>query len=277
MEERYNSNVASSELLTQKNISLEKYIIDFSRGELPAYTQISNTLYTDEIENYANWLSGMTEIDPEHKERGGVLHVRTSDGKIIFPTNPSVGLNSCGWVLSRKKDKFVPTINIHTHPNNICFSSCGGDTTILLSGGFKDEENNYLIPTGMLVSAYDFNYLIIKSKETPAIVDKDDEYRNSERGPDYYSLLVKSNLVQNNLRPEERRKLLDKIEKESFGEESSRFFNRFFYTFSLANVFKMGFYWSAKDGTYTRFLSEEDVESFLISQVDKEVEKLTNF
>lgn len=255
------------EILNPKNGDLEAYIINSAEGRLPSPEHLRDTFHSIRIESYANWLSDLTKEDVAHRERGSVLHVEAGNKKIIFPTNPDVGEDACGWAVSKKRDKFVPTVDVHTHPENFCFSGHDADMTTFMSGW--GEGVDHFIPVGMLVAAPNFNYLILKSNETPNVLDKWTAYDKGyvDNNNEFMDLRRYGSKLGKELSTSEYWKLFKQAEEARFRGNFESFYNSFMYTFNLAEAFKLGFYYSAKDGRYVRF-TKEGVVALITSQLD---------
>jgi len=253
-----------TEILNFQKSNLESYIIDLTENKLPFLNELSNTtFYTKQIETYANWMSDLTEKDSKHWERGVVIHVQTDNKKLIFPKNPDIGEDACGWAVSKRRDLFLPTINIHTHPQiNICFSP--GDMSTFLSG-WGDKTTDFFIPTGMLVSAPKFNFLILKSQETPSAIDKNEVYNKSwikYGGEEYFKLAEDGVKKVGSFQP------IDDAFNGFFN-----FYKAFVSTFKLAQEYKFGFYYSTKDGIYTPFTKDKLTE-VMTSILDDTISRL---
>lgn len=238
------------------NRDLEKYLIDLGKGVLPRPDEFGDTLQAGRVEAYANWLSNLTQNDGRLWERGTVPHIDTRKQSIILPTNPNVGdRHGCTWTLSKKRDTFVPTINIHSHPYNICFSTYRGDLYSLMSGW--GDSLDFFVPNGVLAACPDFNYLILKSSETPPIVSYEEACLAGYSGLDdteYRAMRRFGSQVGRDItNPPTYWKIFGKAETTHFGGDFSSFYDSYLYTYALAEKYHLGFYYSAKDGNYIKF------------------------
>lgn len=246
-----NACVAFPELLAPER-TLEGVVVDMAYGNLIPFNQLPNSMSAGNIETYANWVSELTQKDSACAERGAVLHVRTDNECLIYPSNPDVGDEyGVGWVISKKRNKFIPTINIHSHPTDICHSPSLADVSTLISGFGVNEE--HFTPSGMLVATPGHNYLMLKSQETPAeekwdIYKKDyemfdqDEFRRFRRYGSRHGQTM--SLISYWKLYEQAEKLL--------GIDFESYYNNFVRAINLSEEYNIGFYRSNKDGNYIR-------------------------
>lgn len=249
-----NNHVQFPELLGQAD-SLEALVVNMTHGKPLLSDHLPIHITTTNIEKYANWISQLTERDQNHAERGAVLHVRASNKAIIYPTNPDVGNeNGCGWAVSKKRDKFIPTMDIHSHPVDACHSTSYGDMGTLISGWEEDE----FIPTGILVATPRHNYLMLRTKET-ITEDRWTVYNKAYDAYDYEefirfrrfgSAFGKSVSIHDSDRfwP-----VLNHAEKNIFKMDFESYYRHFIESLNLSEMYHLGFYRSNKDGIYERF------------------------
>ena len=241
MREANSSIPFPTEILTPQNSDLETYLLNLTKDKLPSYNELKNPIQATRIETYANWLSQLTQKDQNHYERGSVVHINTKNRQIIFPSNPNVGNDfSCLFDISKKRETFLPTLHIHTHPEDSCFSH--SDLRMFLSG-YEDSKIELFVPKAMLVSSLKFNFLILKSQETPLVVDEREVYDKSwikyGTEAEYYQLAKYGVKKVGSFQP---------IEDAFNGFWG--FYKTFASTLKLAQEYKFGFYYSTKNGLY---------------------------
>ncbi len=248
--------------LIGNNYLLERYVVDSVSGIYPAYSDLPQQLTSTTIETYANWLSELTQNDTDGRERGSLISIST-DGQLLFPENPEIGDDAeCDWAIYDEPGSKI-SINTHSHPYDISFSGAYADLTALLSGW--SDSRGLVLPTGMLVSTPEHNYLMLKSNETSQ-EDRHEVYKNAWNanpqstrrnfirfGTDTGALIPKD-------RSSDFRRLFEIAQLEFPDGDFEAYYSSFIDSINLAEIYKMGFYVSEKDGSYIRLTREKVME-----------------
>lgn len=255
---------------------LEQIIVNFAEGKRLLPDQLPSVISASRTEAYANWFASLTSTDPEHQERGAAIHVKMTSKELVYPTNPDVGLDGVGCIVSKKRDVNKPIINVHSHPYDICFSGYNGDLTTLLKGW--GEGDDYFILDGMLVATSVHNYLMIKTSETPVVEDEWDIKVRAGDLYDYDEFLAvrrfKSKLGKSmSDGSEDYWPIFEQAEQKFFRESFDSLYNSFIDSLSLAEAYKLGFYFSNKDGHYVRF-TKESLISHVILLLDQALDSV---
>lgn len=251
MSER-NAHVPFPELLAS-GTTLEGLVVDMAHGKLIPFSQLPDTISSKNIEVYANWVLDLTQNDSAHAERGVVLHVRADNDGIIYPSNPNVGdERGTGWVVSKNRTKFIPTINIHTHLIDVCHSPALADMGTLISGFGKNDDR--FMPISMLVATPAHNYLMLKSHETPTEEDKwavyDKGYEMFDQ--DAYNRFRRfGNQVGQLMDRNHYWQVFERAEK-LLGMPFDDYYGNFVHAINLAEAYNIGFYRSNRDRNYIR-------------------------
>ncbi len=245
--------------LVGKGSSLEGLVIAMAENRFLPYTQLPQTISAAQIETYANWISQLTEQDPKSAERGAVLHVRADNKRIIFPSNPDVGdEGSSGWVISKKRNRFIPIIDVHSHATDVCHSGPRGDLGTLIAGLTEDN----FVPAGRLVATPGHNYLMIKSQETEIVDDIWDIYDKIGRVRDHKQANEEfmqfrrfgSSLGRGMQDTSKYWKIYEQAEQQTFVPNGfGSYYDNFINAITIAEIYNLGFYKSKKDGEYVRF------------------------
>lgn len=250
---------------------------------IPSYKNLPSSFTSKGVERYANWLMERTQKDPLKKEQGGALHIKNSTGEFIYSKNPKVGSETTvNPVLTLKRDSFTPAVIVHTHPVPICFS----DSDVFNINGTIVE----------LIANPEFNYLLIRTD--PEILVADDDKSSLRKEADEHAEFwdrrlaqlrvdMANRLIQRhislNVSPEEyARDLFDRInqlEEEEFGVNFLSYAHSLLFTYNVAQKFKLGFYYSRKNGLYKK-VDKEFIDENLTARydhiVDRFIEELRN-
>jgi hypothetical protein len=260
------------EHLHQNDGDLERYLKNLASEGLIRHEDFPNSLTAKGVETYANWFSDLTKDDPLHHERGEMIHLEKSTGKLIFPPNPDTGLDSCGFTLLQPRSDYVAALNVHSHPSSACFSGEFGDLGTFMQGWGKGEE--YVNFPGMLVSTQRHNFLLLKSDETPTI----DRFEIRDNIYNVFFDDIKTMrkkimaFFDNEYGSHLSWQQIDDRLHSYFGQNIDDYFVRLQSTFTLSEKYKAGFYFSKKDGQYTRFtheLLDQYIEAELLEAIQQ--------
>lgn len=218
------------------------------------------------LETYINWLGMLTQKDPERRERGTLIHadIRKPWKRLVYPQNPNVGTyNEVNvWAqISKRPEQFVPLVVIHSHPKPSTFST--RDISLFRRKGIH------------ALSTPDENYLVVPTRQSiPPQVQEDDLDRDLEEK----ALHSKTSLILSITVELVRERNLSEYEISRLGRSfdmaldvtgddlfpvgrAPRSFLRYLeglrQALEIAEGFKLGFYYSSKDGVYTRVTREK--------------------
>lgn len=245
--------------LTGQTSELETLIIDSVTGEFIPYKKLPDQISAGRIETYANWLSELTQSDPQRLERDGFLHVRTTNNQIIYPSNPNVGTkdgvrNTVTEVFSQNLNKFRPIFDVHSHPRDTCHSSEPGDLGSLLYRHHKGIDISKM-QYGTLVATPGYNYMMLKSSDTMRDINVLSFWFMLENNFDingskeFCDIGKKYSTTMDPISHRNTRRACERDSKYSL----EQIFTGFTEAIYLSEEFKLGFYRSNKDGNYVRF------------------------
>ncbi len=255
------------------HLELENYLLDAKDGVIFDYEDLPETITSSAIENYGNWLAELTQKDPEHWERGAIIHYNNRKRDFVFPSNPQIGRDEVYSFFSKNPLFNTPVVATHSHPSNDCFSFWHhGDLAFFLDKIDEESQHPY-VPVSLVATTED-NFLLIKAKETPEMDTYQGNWgyeilRDWNYDPDvkeirnFHSL---ENQYGIGLPKEEIKRLFFRAGVSlTCPVSSDRFFGYyclFFQNYFAAKIYKYGFYYSRKDGLYKRF-SKEELKSYL--------------
>lgn len=247
----------SKEILVPVGVYMEQSILGMAEGKLPSYSTLPSAFRSTQTEAYANWFSDLTQADPLKQERGAVPHVKSATKEIIFPSNPDVGKDSVRWAVSKNRDKFTPTINVHSHPATHALSGYDGDLGTLIGGW--GENDDYFHPTGMLATGPLFNYYMQRTQETPLEKDPMEIYKTGYQHSGYDQFLEVRRYGTELGRELDTRRywdIFELAEAKFFYPSFEGFYRSIFDSLDVAEVYKLGFYVSRRDGNYVRLTKD---------------------
>lgn len=234
---------------------LEKLLVKMGENRMPDFKHLPTSILSTSTEACANWYYALTSKDPELYERGDIAHVKKPESKLIYSKNPTFGPDECEFKPSKRKDEYDTTLDIHSHKNNSCFSGYNGDLDTLISGWGKGR--NHVTLKAMVVACPDYNYLMLKTNETREEKDRWKIYESIYTVLNLNEFLYsihKSNLEKNNRK--DYGKAYKTAEKKFFSNDINTFFRSFIDAYDVAENFRLGFYFSKKDGNYTKFTKQ---------------------
>ncbi len=269
-----NRLVPYPELRLEQSADLKHYSFDIAEGKLPMYGNLPDGFSAGAIETYANWLAELTRLDPEHLERGAYIFVDRKKGRLIFPKNPAIGLSKVTAIRSQNTDIFYPALNVHTHPRNDCFSVSidGGDVSLLIAGW---KERDGLLEDALLLASMGDNFFLLRTMDTPRD-DTESVYRRATTNTmvslaaETFQNAMSSKAEELSLTFSEFDHRLREAEAKPLLVDFLSYVIRLIGVFHLSEEYKLGFYFSRKDGQYVRF-TKEGLVGFLLYSLEQYV------
>lgn len=235
--------------------TLDNYVGNFDKVEdLPSYDTLPDWITSNKLEVYINWLAELTKADPEHRERGAFVHYGLKNSKPVFPVNPSLGSKDAVVPDISLGKKFFSLARVHSHPNATCFSP--QDLKRPISGRESVMD---------MVATQDLNFLLLRSSETELVdsteakeIMEDIEKETHEKAGivirGIYEL-VESRKMEREFADYTNGRIYQ-LDLERYGEAFEYYWLTLLTTWHVAEEFKLGFYWSAKDGQYNKMTKE---------------------
>lgn len=246
--------------------SLELYFGDLVMpgGSFFAYNRLPDEFSSIGVEHYVNWLTQLTDKDPQHRERGAWLHIMENE-RIIYPSNPTIGRmgEMVNAIFSKNPHRFFPLTRTHSHPDGSCFSPQDLKRA-LASPRFVAEA----------LGTQKRNYLLLRTDHT--ISDSPVEVSNRMNDHAKYidemahkldtildPLVVAGDLPRG--AADYFRRIMARAELAEFGTIYSYYYSTFAISLFLADEYKLGFYVSDKDGVY-RKVKEDDLDQIMYKE-----------
>lgn len=216
------------------------------------------------IDNYLNWFSALTAY--RGVEHASWVYLQLDPRHLIFPSKPVVGTEN--YVRTRPKrhlPRFASLIRAHSHRDDSCFSMHD-----LARFMFHEKAAFEALGTR------DANYLLLRTEQTTQdnlenVHNKVEEMNKLIKGTaeEYYSQIL--SIHPDEIPIEDRdlaRACLVLEGRERFGRDPYTHLITFNSTCKVAEVYKLGFYFSWKDGVYHRFTNED------LKRIDDQVQEV---
>lgn len=232
--------------------SLENYFLSFPDGDNPSppsFEDFPSQFTSGGIEQYANWLTLLTQQDPKHYERGAFIHLRTKPTrKLVYPSNPYAGRAGVSPPFAFQKPFVLPIICIHSH--DLAFSPCDLRTSI--EGAW--ENGRFVHPIASVLATPKDNLLLFRTKQTDLVA----------KAKPFHELEI-ADIIPTN----EGEKMRGAAEKMNISIREVIFFTFFaqdlefssktlalLYNQWVAERYNLKFYHSARSGVYTAATGE---------------------
>lgn len=259
------------------HLKVSNHIVEL--GSLPPFEGLSENLTVGRIEQFGASLFDETKNDSEGKERGGWVHLDIPNNQLLLPKIPTVGvkkyeLGSGFWDHGSFShsvtppqyitDGLQPVVFDHSHPSPGAFS----DIDVELVIGERQNNN----PVIAFAHTQGLNYMLHRSQETRFVswkecLEKFHGYKVSfiseseDLGSrEYHAVLADTDGSVFNA-------ILDNL-----NGSSQDFFLELMTIQAMAEEFKLGFYYSKRDGIYKRFSFDrirELIEGLLTQSISK--------
>lgn len=249
------------------NGELERYFLSLFDKDLFDYNNLPPTISSVGMDQYATWLSNLTQEDPEHRERAAFIYLRRDTEQFIYPPNPSLGTQARSIpVFTLNPGKFIPAVRVHSHPDSTCFSPQDLKRG-MIDDGIWSRSNEFVAE---LVGTTRFNYLLLRTSQTTfddtGVVERKVAASNEAVADfikqfqilvaDHVTVALPEGSVEPTLRNAIVKRIVDtivKLESEVFGSDFERYFMTLVTTHAVAKAYSLGFYYSDKKGVYRSF------------------------
>lgn len=227
--------------------AFERYLLKFiEEGATNPFNcyQLPEIIHLGGFETYFNYLNDLVQTDPNHRERGAVIHAGIQHGslRLIIPPNPYLGTrHETGFIFTRKPPVVLPVVNVHTHPTNEPFS-------------VRDISLLPFTPIAQVLTTPYKNYLLARTSQTGfgfgwQFDEEPLEEQLRQKKTDFESKIRRV------------KKLLGSteilwsiiVDGAMNGQHIQDFIDygaRLEFIKEITKKLKLGFYWSAKDGVY---------------------------
>lgn len=231
------------------------------------------------MEDYLNWLSELTQDDPNHLERGAMIFadIRRPWTKLIYPSNPIIGkennMGQEGMVpASKRQDRFVSAVIAHSHDISLPFSPF--DFPGVIRGANIGAA---------LATPYE-NYLLLRTPQTPVEMAQEELERLKSELMDEFLAAAKEFKTQTSQMTNELNSFIpgagDSYQRliRAYGQRflhganSSSYFCSLRQSMEFGKRYHMAFYSSPKDGNYT-IVGEEKLQKEL-NKFERYIEKI---
>ncbi len=234
--------------------SLEYYFNVLPRRDnFYAYDELPDIISSNSVDQYLTWLADLTKVDSNHRERGTFIILRNPEGKLIYPVNPVIGEERTvdpSPHMSEKPKIFAPLMRTHSHPSQGTFSR----QDLLRAIGSKDFIAEGLGTQGR-------NFILFRTDQStmaePERVEsfKDDLEEVYEDIAKAYIDLVRSlPLHPDQIQMVAKRAL--EMSVSEFGTDHIAYMVSHATSLLTADEYKLGFYYSDKDGIFKRFTAD---------------------
>lgn len=241
------------ELISSSSGDLERHLLNYPERGMFSFANLPVAIKSSSLEHYANWFGELTSKDPDNKERGASVYLRTMPRQLIYPRRLATGYNTV-LLLTLTSNNIFPLASVHSHVQNTCFTSpildLSGDLLRVITGYSHNKKKLFDIIS--LLATEKYNYLLLRTQDTPSVDDnkfiaESNAYFHSE---DFIMSLYKYLINRYG------EFILSGLDTYRLVVHSLCLFG----TFHFAQQYRLGFYYSQKDGKYNRVTEQSLVE-----------------
>lgn len=225
------------------NRGLENFLLSSgpTQGQVP-FEQLPRTIMSGGIDLYASWLSELHSSDPEGRERYAEIGVMQYPEALFYQPNPLVAWYGIAMAIPYDFPRnIIGKIDIHTHRGLSTFSTTDVDRV----------PGRRAIKASIVANPY-VNYLILPTTDTlsePDGVDytRSSQYRQLKSFPPITRFIEK--FIGRTPSPNEADDVIRLLRTD--GKEET-YVGSYFYLQYMANLHKLGIYYSKRDGLFVR-------------------------
>ncbi|MEO6508480.1 MAG: hypothetical protein ABIO02_00850 [Patescibacteria group bacterium] len=237
---------------------LEYYLANLQKSDrLFSYSSLPDSLSAGSSDSYLSWLADLTKKDPNHRERAAFTHLDLSKDTLVYPVNPSIGIYQRSVAEVGMGKRFFPLQRNHSHPETSCFSPQDLKRVIgdpeFISEGLGTQDKNYLLLRTDETILDDWAVAEEKMESIKEDLQESfDAYRN------IFDSLIEHGATQDVINVYKALNYEEDIKE--FGTNAMIYYLTHNMTYIVAEKFKLGFYYSDKDGIFRRFTADKLVD-----------------
>ncbi len=266
-------SIELSEQLFQSTGQLEEYLLSLSFTEgrfnpdsLILFGDLSESLTSGGIEEFINDLQIRGDKLHPKEEYGGWIHLGQNPSKLLFPLEPTcgyqeVGTNVMGETIFRPTVEPPFSTKPYIHPISLAHSHFSSGTFSAQDLYFLARTEGQPRPLFLPLSTPQFNFLLLKTKETPPILIGEFSEAYGKSFQRFYEEALQADYTYESLWIADRDDQFDKVEA-FFDWNANEYFAYLLTTAVVSSQFKTGLYISKKDGVYNRLTEELAREIF---------------